>query len=233
MRTTIATRNSTTTGTTRCAVYMRSGTCHANTYAPPLGAVSTYKWRRLTAPCPRRRASATDGTSSSVVQAASGPSYRVCTPNRSRISLARSYVGAVVATVCMYSCTTPSMEAFITGPRYRRKNPTTSASSKTAIASIVATSLVKTDRRTRSRRARSRIAVSGKPISGSAHGSDESGALGIVAELLPEATHKDIDRAIIGIQIDPMGLVQNAIATQDPSAVPHEHAEQLEFGRRQ
>src|SRR5262245_17303606 len=133
----------------------------------------------------------------------------------------------------MYSCTTPSIEAFITGPRYTRKNPTTSASSMTAIASMVATSLVKTDRRTCSRRARSLIAVSGKPISGSAYGQDEPGLPGIVAELLPKSTHEDIDRAIVGIQIDPMSLVQNAIATQDPSAVSHEHAEQLEFCRRQ
>jgi len=45
----------------------------------------------------------------------------------------------------MYSCTTPSIDAFITGPRYRTTNANTSTSSVAAIVSMTATSFVNTD----------------------------------------------------------------------------------------
>src|SRR6266508_257319 len=129
----------------------------------------------------------------------------------------------------MYSCTTPSIDAFITGPRYKRKKAATSASRIAAIESMTATSLVNTDWRP----ARSFIRASDKPVARSSNRLDKRRFSGIVTEFLPHSADEDIDGSIVGVQIDPVCFVQYAIATEDTSPIPHEQTEQLEFRRRE
>src|SRR5262245_57437936 len=134
----------------------------------------------------------------------------------------------------MYSWTTPSMDPLSTGPRYSRKNTTTMPSSDTVMASIVTTSFVNTDPRMCPRRpAPLLIAVSHKSIPDPSHGTDESRPLRIVPELLSQATDEDIDRAVVGVEVDAVCFVQNAVATENPAPIAYEHVEQFEFGRRE
>src|SRR5262245_61664991 len=125
----------------------------------------------------------------------------------------------------MYSWNTPSIDAFITGPRYSQKKPTTSASRMAAIDNMIATSLVNTDWRRCTSRAGSFIAASDKLIADSADGPNESRLLRIVAELLTQPADEHINRAIVGFEVESVRLVQDAIATERPSAMTHEQAE--------
>src|SRR5262245_44508322 len=134
----------------------------------------------------------------------------------------------------MYSWTMPSMDPFSTGPRYSRKNTATMPSSVTVMASIVTTSFVNTDPRMCPRSAAlSLIAVSRKPVADPPHRPDESRLLRIVPEFLAQATDEDVDRAVVGVEVDAVCFVQNAVAAKDAAAIAHEHAEQFEFGRRE
>src|SRR5712691_2638366 len=133
----------------------------------------------------------------------------------------------------MYSCTTPSIEAFITGPRYRRKKPKTSTSRMAASASMIATSLVNTDWRTCRSQARSLIASPDEPVPDPAHRADKRRLFGIVTELLSKSTDEDIDGSVVGVPVDAACSVQDSITTEHAPAIAHEHSEQVELGRRQ
>src|SRR5918996_5707934 len=122
------------------------------------------------------------------------------------------------------------MEAFISGPRYRRKKAATSASKLAAIVSMIATSLTKTDP---PGAARSLIAAAYKAVPHAACGADERRMPRVVAKFLADATDQHVNRSIVRIPVDTARLVHDPVASQNTTSVPHQQAEQLEFRRCQ
>jgi hypothetical protein len=77
------------------------------------------------------------------------------------------------------------------------------------------------------------IAASDESVPRASDGLDERWRFRIITELLPQSAHEDIDRAIVGFEIDPVRCVENAIATEDAPTIPHQQLKQLEFSWRE
>src|SRR3954470_16761460 len=123
------------------------------------------------------------------------------------------------------------------GPRKKAKKPATKRTRLTAVASMMASSLTKIERCHAPRRVRSLIAgavpAADKAVAGPPHRADEGGTAGIVAELLAQPADQHVDRAVVGLPVDAPGLVQDALAAEDPAPAPHQEPEEREFGRGQ
>src|SRR5262245_66287611 len=123
-----------------------------------------------------------------------------------------------------------STEAPTSGFTKRVKDPSNRPMRQRAIASMIRTSLAKTERCTAGRGQASLIAAADEPVAEAAHGLYESGAAGVVAELLPQPRDEHVDRAVVGLPVEAARGLQDAVAGEDAPAVPHEEREQLELG---
>src|SRR5260221_10195933 len=95
--------------------------------------------------------------------------------------------------------------------------------------SMMTTTLAKMDTRMPGTRKRSLTVAADEAVARSAHGLDEDRPPSVVAELLPQAADENVDRPVVGVPVDASGLVQDALASEDPTAVAHEEREQLEL----
>src|SRR5262245_7764466 len=122
-----------------------------------------------------------------------------------------------------------STEAPTIGFTKTLKKPTTRPIRQRAITSMITRSLAKTDRCTAGRGQPSPIAAADEAIAEAAHGLDEGGVARVVAELLPQPGDEHVDGAVVGLPVEAAGGLQDAVAGEDPAAVPHQQAEQLEL----
>src|SRR5690349_12577581 len=88
-----------------------------------------------------------------------------------------------------------------TGPMMKMKNTTTRPIRPRAIASITPRSLAKTDRCTAGRGQASAIGAADEAVAQPAHGLDEGGAAGIVAELLAQPGDEHVHGAVEGLPV--------------------------------
>src|ERR1041385_887097 len=122
---------------------------------------------------------------------------------------------------CTVATTNGSAERFIAGSILNMKNQVTSASSATAMVIMIASSLAKIDLR---------IVAADEAISRAADGADETRALRVVAELLPQPADQHVDGAVVRVPVDAASLVHDAVARERAAAVAHQEAEELELG---
>src|SRR6266545_211430 len=117
------------------------------------------------------------------------------------------------------------------GPTKSTKKAATTSGMKSAIATMMARSFAYTDRRGPTRERRSLIVIAREAVSSAPDGLDEHRASRVVAELVAKPAHEDIDGPIEGLEVEPSGLVQDAIPRQDAAAVAREEREELELRR--